>query len=136
MSSFSEVFFLALIVVVLVFGIAILFHRKKRLSAGEMKKIQSLWKEIESMAGGHPEQAILKADKLLDFALGKAGYKGSLGEKLKKSEAIFSDINAIWSAHKLRNRIAHDVDIKINQQQTTQALKNFKKALSDLGIPL
>lgn len=121
---------------ILAFGMYVLFYRKKRLSSGEIKKIQQLWSEIELVAIEHPEQAILKADKLLDHALKKAGFFGTLGEKLRKARAVFSDNNGVWSAHKLRNRIAHEIDIKVSSGQAQSALRNFKKALLDLGVPL
>jgi hypothetical protein len=123
-------------VLILFFGLYVLFHRKKRFSNRDIEKIQVLWKDIESISMQHPEQAILKADKLLDHALKKAGFSGTLGEKLKKARAVFRDNNAVWSAHKLRNRIAHEIDIKVTHSQAAISLKGFKKALFDLGVPL
>ena len=123
------------ILLLLIFAISILL-RKNRLTPEETQKIQMLWLKIKSLEHDHPEQAILKADKLLDFTLGKLRYEGSLGEKLKKAGPLFSDINAVWRAHKLRNQVAHEIDAKIHQDSTTQALRAFQKAFLDLGIRL
>lgn len=127
---------LVLGVLIVAFGFYVLFYRKKRLSAREMAKVRELWAEVSDLVEKHPEQAILKADKLLDFVLKSSGYKGSLGEKMKAARPVFRDNNGIWSAHKLRNCIAHEIDAKITSVQAKSALKAFKKALYDLGVNL
>lgn len=136
MDLFPTIAVLALIFLILGFGVFVLFYRKRRLSGGTIRKIQTMWKEVESLSDSHPEQAILKADKLLDFALKNAGYRGSLGEKLQKARAVFRDNDAVWSAHKLRNRIAHEIDVRLSPGQTQSALNGFKKAFYDLGVTL
>lgn len=136
MELFSGIIITALIVLVLIFGLYVLLYRKKRLSDKEIKQILILWQEIEAIAAQHPEQAIIKADKLLDHALKKAGFQGTLGEKMNKAQAVFRDNNGIWSAHKLRNRIAHEINVNISASQAQLCLKNFKNALFDLGIRL
>lgn len=78
-------------------------------------------------------QAILEADKLLYIVLEAKGYEGTLGDKLKKSKGLFSDYNGIWFAHKLRNRLAHELNIYINDGDSQKAMKMFEKALKDLG---
>lgn len=123
-------------VLILLFGLYVLLYRKQRISNREIKVIQLMWKEVESTVHKHPEQALLKADKLLDHALKKAGFTGTLGEKMKKARSVFRDNNGVWSAHKLRNRIAHEIDIHVSTRQAEANLKHFKRALSDLGVPL
>ncbi len=78
--------------------------------------------------------SVLNADKLVDMALKKRGTKGkTMGERMKNANASFSDNNGIWSAHKLRNKIAHETDIRVTYNDARQALANFRKALKDLG---
>ena len=78
--------------------------------------------------------AVLHADKLLDQALRESGVAGeTLGERLKNAKARFRNVNAVWTAHKLRNQIAHDDHVKINRRQTDSALAAFRAALIDLG---
>lgn len=136
MDLFPEIALIALVLLILGFGVFVLFYRKRRLSGGTVRKIQAMWREVESLSEAHPEQALLKADKLLDFALKNAGYSGSLGEKMQKARAVFRDNDAVWSAHKLRNRVAHEIDIRLSTSQTKTALNGFKKAFYDLGIAL
>jgi len=134
--SIEGIFIAIIVLLILAFGCYILFHKKKRFSARKMKEIKEHWREIESLQEEHPEQSILKADKLLDHALKQAGYSGTLGEKMKAARAVFSDNNGLWSAHKLRNRIAHEMNVKISSLQSKGALKAFRKALRDLGVAL
>ena len=77
---------------------------------------------------------IIEADKLLDKAMHEIGIPGkTMGERLKKSGSRFSDVNAVWRAHKLRNAIAHESDLEIGYKQATNALTIYKQALKDLG---
>lgn len=55
-----------------------------------------------------PRLRILELDKALDALLNHLGYKGTLGEKLKKAGARFPNTNALWAAHKHRNTLAHE----------------------------
>lgn len=77
---------------------------------------------------------IINGDKLLDKALSEMGAPGkTMGERLKKVGDKFSDVNAVWRAHKLRNAIAHEDDLEISYRQATTALAVYKQALKDLG---
>lgn len=78
--------------------------------------------------------AILNADILVDQALRESGIDGeTMGERLKNCTAKFSDLNGLWSAHKLRNRIAHESDVNVTYDEARFAMSNFKKALKELG---
>ena len=80
------------------------------------------------------EVAIINADKLLDAALKKKGYKGStMGERLINAKKILSNRSAVWEAHKLRNRIVHEESIRLNEKRVDESLKGFESALKDLG---
>ena len=47
---------------------------------------------------------VIEADKLLDKALMEIGVPGkTMGDRLKRSGGRFTDVNAVWRAHKLRN---------------------------------
>jgi len=110
-------------------------NRKKGFSKQEDQYIRNNWKNVLNHFEKNPTRAILDADKILDYALKKKGFNGSLGEKLKKAGPKFSKLNDIWSAHKLRNRIAHELS-EVNKKEAKKALKQFKKGLIDLGAKL
>lgn len=83
---------------------------------------------------GTQELAIINADKLLDQALRERGISGeTMGDRMKNAKSMFSNNNAVWSAHKLRNRIAHESTVKLNPAATKRAMAAFKAALKDVG---
>jgi len=108
-----------------------IWHRRRRpvLSSADRRIIAERWAAIQQAGDAH---AVIEADKLLDFALGKYDFTGSLGDKLRQAGARFSDQNAVWAAHKLRNQIAHDIDSRPSEQDIVQALQRFRRALTDL----
>jgi hypothetical protein len=56
-----------------------------------------------------------------------------MGDRLKRVGDRFSNLNAVWRAHKLRNAIAHESDFEISYKQAYNALQVYKQALKDLG---
>jgi len=103
-----------------------------------VEQYRSRWLKIErQLKKDDPASyhlAILNADKLLDLALKESGIKGeTMGERLKLAKDVFSNRNAIWSAHKLRNQIAHETDVVVSFDQARRSLASFKRALKDLG---
>ena len=77
---------------------------------------------------------VIEADKLLDKALIEMGVSGkTMGDRLKKCGERFSNLNAVWRAHKLRNALAHESDLEISYKQAYNALQIYKQALKDLG---
>ena len=121
-------------VVSAVFFSVLISRRKHKLSKNEESFIRNQWRMIGK--GQNPKNDILEADKLLDFALEKYGYSGSLGEKLKKAEKLFSDKNGVWVAHKMRNKFAHEINYQPSEFEFRSALENFRKALLNLKIKL
>lgn len=126
-----------IIVAIFILGLSFLFlisKRKKKLSKGEEGFVRTQWRMISS--GHNPKNDILEADKLLDFVLKKYNYSGSVAEKLKQSSKLFSDLNGLWTAHKLRNRLAHEINFHPSEKEVRSALASFKRALLDLKIRL
>ena len=133
------------LVVIMIVGIIIVGIIMLMVIAMTRKKVPGLdkaafctkWLKIEGSMldnedAGH--LAILNADKLLDTALKARGFAGeTMGERMKSARSTFSNNNAIWAAHKLRNQIAHESDVNIKPKTARYALKAFKKALKDVG---
>lgn len=95
------------------------------------------WRVIEthkSSGNSGWQLAIFEADKLLDLALKQLNYGGqTMGERLKDAHGTFSNVESVWAAHKLRNRLAHEQRVPINGVVVDKALRSFKSALKDLG---
>lgn len=78
--------------------------------------------------------AIIQADSLLDEALKKKRFRGkTMGERLVAAQKSLSDNDAVWYAHKLRNKLVHEVDINLTQKDVQKALVGLRQALKDLG---
>lgn len=93
-------------------------------------------KSFEQLAVSQQESdrhmAIVKADSLLNEILKQHGLNGNtMGERMKNAQ--FSNADSVWSAHKLRNRIAHESDVKLSADGARRALSGFKQAMKDMG---
>jgi hypothetical protein len=78
--------------------------------------------------------AIIDADKLLDFALKKHHFRGrTMGERLVSAQRTLSDNDAVWYAHKLRNRLVHEPNVRLKKKEAQMALAGFRIGLRDLG---
>ena len=77
------------------------------------------------------KDSLVELDKLLDYILkNKRVSGGTLGERLKNANSMFSknDYNALWSAHKLRNQVVHEVEHNVN----INTIKNNSKVMSSI----
>ncbi len=125
--------FLVLIVVAGLVLLVGLGQFSRRRSGLDPKYYRDKWTKIEQVqkigeAGW--QVAIIQADKLLDQALKERGFAGeTMGDRLKSSHAG----DKIWAAHKIRNRIAHETDVKLNAIMVNQALRGFKQGLKNVG---
>ena len=129
--------FVIAIVIVGIFLVVAMMLTKKRSHKFNVEEYQTKFLRIENgLKKESPatfSMTIINCDKLLDKAMIESGVPGkTMGERLKKSDGKFSDINAVWQAHKLRNLIAHE-DIDLSYRQATGALAIYKQALKDLG---
>jgi hypothetical protein len=101
------------------------------------KHFQQKWIELLNLVKT-PEGmvlAVIDADKLMDEALRRKHFKGtSMGERLVSAQRSFSNNDDVWHAHKLRNRLVHETDVKIKQKDAKIALESFKQGLQDLGV--
>lgn len=137
MNSLLIIMFLCVVAIGIALLIFISVTRKQRGGQLDQEKYRSKWLSITQSTNDTQESwqfAVLNADKLLDTALRERGVAGeTMGERLKASKSVLRDIDSVWRAHKLRNRIAHEDGQKIGKRQCAEALKIFKRALADLG---
>jgi len=118
--------------------IAVIMLTKKGAVQLDVDKYRSRWLAVENQLKRDEESSyhlcILNADKLLDQALRERGVKGeTMGERMKTARDTWSNANAVWTAHKLRNQVAHEPDVRISYDDTRRALAAFKQALKDVG---
>jgi hypothetical protein len=78
--------------------------------------------------------AIIDADKLLDEALKRHHMRGkTMGERLVAAQRMIRDNDAVWYAHKLRNRLVHEPNVRLKKKEAQTALSGFRQGLRDLG---
>lgn len=135
----GSVVFVVIIAVILAVVISvIMFATRGHGAALDKRRYQSAWLAIENSCDSSNmlsfQMAIVNADKLLDQALKESGVAGdTMGERLKNSRNRFSDVNKVWTAHKLRNHIAHETNVRLNAIVARRALAIYKKSLRELG---
>lgn len=118
------------------------FTVRRQLSSTDERKISDEWGEIEDLVKiGKPsalKEAVVKADKLLDFALIKIVDGTNMGERLKNAKDRFgyAAYDKVWKAHKVRNAMAHEIDYDPPHFITKEAIENFKEGFKELGINL
>lgn len=134
----SLIFFLSAVVLIGALIFAMICFGKKGAGHLNVEYYRTQYLKIENQLKRDEQSsyhlAVLNADKLVDQAMRQKGIHGqTMGDRMKSASKTFSDINGFWSAHKLRNKIAHEPDVYINYDEARQSLAQFKKALKDLG---
>src|SRR5205085_1036068 len=100
------------------------------------KTYQKRWSELQAYCKTKETwpEALFAADKLLDKALIKKGFKGkSMGERLVSAQRTFTDNDDLWYAHKLCKKLHENPDTKLREKEVKTALIGFRQALKDLG---
>ncbi|MBR3246761.1 hypothetical protein IKF87_02660 [Candidatus Saccharibacteria bacterium] len=130
-------FILAVLIVAVLVFVAILLTGKRSYTFDRQAyqaKFLSIENRLNQKNAATYMVTVISADKLLDKAMMEMGVPGkTMGERLKKCGDKFSNLNAVWRAHKLRNALAHESDLEISYKQAYNALQIYKQALKDIG---
>lgn len=104
------------------------------------KRVVRAWRRVKTHVHQGSENslklAIIEADNILGEALRLVGYPGeTLGDRLKNiTSAQISNLDEIWQAHKLRNRLVHETDFHLDRNLAERALAIYEEAFRELGI--
>src|SRR3989338_2147978 len=107
--------------------------------AAKESPLGSRWDEIQKHLNSTKEAewkfAVIEADSLVDYILKSSGYPGdTMGDRLKnidKSQIVTLD--GLWEAHKIRNRLAHDVSYFLRYGEAKRAVQLYEKTLKELN---
>ena len=79
---------------------------------------------------------VIEADTIVDRVLKSRGILGeTMGDRLQELKfANFKNLNALRSAHKMRNQIAHEGAKTVHYSDAVYALEQYEKALQELGV--
>ena len=101
--------------------------------------LQGDWRDIQAlMASDNPSDwnmAILRADAELDDLLRRLGYEGeTIADRIKIVDPTkLKSLDRVWSAHRLRNTIAHDPLQQYTREMLTYAMQSYEIAFKELG---
>lgn len=118
---------LSLIGLIIMGAIYVIVFRGKKLTDSQRKKMHKKLKSIARYE--HEEKQIFGFDKLLEHIMQLRGYQGSLGSVMKKNAAVFSDIQGLWFAHKIRNKLAHEIDFQLSPRDAKKVITIFQKEI-------
>jgi hypothetical protein len=113
------------------------FQTEEIMPVEELEK-QGRWQHIQDLIKSYNQndwrQAIIEADIILEEMLDKMQYEGvTIGDKLKNIErSDFITLDKAWSAHKVRNQIAHDgSDFKLTREVAEKTIKDFEEVFRE-----
>ena len=71
----------------------------------------------------------------VDHVLKSSGYPGdTMGERLKNiDKAQIVTLDGLWEAHKIRNRLAHDLNYFLRYGEAKRAVQLYEKTLKELN---
>lgn len=128
------------LIIAIIFGIVILFllSRFGRRFARPLNRqyFEKKWTDLLARVKTDDGVvlAVVDADKLLDEALRKRGFRGkTMGERLVAAQRELSNNDGVWFAHKLRNRLVHEPNVRLRETEAKNALAGIKQGLKDLG---
>lgn len=111
----------------------------------DKQKIQDDWVRIEQLVQtARPsalKEAVVAADKLLDYALLQISSGEAMGERLKNAlpafpRDLYHVYQGLWDAHKMRNALVHDPDFDLSVLVAREVIDKFKKGFQSLGVRL
>src|SRR5690606_1764590 len=99
------------------------------------------WADIQKhIASDNPNDwrlAIIEADILLEETLSSHGYVGTtIGEMLKSANSsAFRTLQDAWSAHKVRNQIAHSgSDFVLTKKMANDTILQFERVFREFQV--
>jgi|AntRauTorcE11897_2_1112592.scaffolds.fasta_scaffold00242_9 hypothetical protein len=130
-----SIYFLIGIVVVVGIGllVAISMHNQPKLNK---ELVRSRWKKVikfakEGEAGR--QQAIVEGDKLVDYVLRQYKISGdTMADRMRSAESMIPNYNQLWEAHKLRNKLVHEQNVKLMSKDINRSLKTYQETLKGL----
>ncbi|HWA64541.1 MAG TPA: hypothetical protein VG866_01660 [Candidatus Paceibacterota bacterium] len=108
-------------------------------SASPATVMHDRWQEIlnhlDSTNESEWKVAVIEADKLVDDILKNSFAGETMGERLMNIDKTqLLSIDSLWEAHKVRNRLAHEVNYFLRHAEAVKAIRYFEAALHELGM--
>jgi len=116
-----------------------LFRRSRGLALGDREQFRMRLNELSARAqtpNAHERAMVLiEADSLFDAVLRALHLPGqTMAERLRSASSRFGRFDAVWDAHRSRNRLVHEHDQGLSSEELLRALQAYTHALSRLGV--
>lgn len=108
----------------------LLTGRRKSLTAAQKKQLAQHWQQVQHIT--EPTKQILEAEKVFTSAWRYRGVQGSFAEQWKRVGSAYSNEQAVWRAHKLRNRIVHEPNAQATKKDAELVLKEYGRVLQPM----
>lgn len=102
-------------------------HSAPRLNRSQQRSIRTHWTAATAVAD--PHRRVMDGDAVVAKLLRELGFQGSMADGLKKGGKYLPGINDVWTAHKLRNRLAHEPGIQPSAREVDAAMRTFGKVI-------
>jgi hypothetical protein len=106
----------------------------------DLSLVNSQWQEIEQLmstsGSTNFRHAVTEADKLFDYVLKRKVASGeSFADRLKAAEKLMDrdSYDMVWRAHKVRNKLVHEMETEVMSWEARDAISGFKKGLKVLN---
>ena len=98
------------------------------------KKWNKLLERVKSGDERDLRLAIIEADSLIDEILKEHGHPGNdMGERMKLIHpSEIDNLNDLWEAHKLRNRLVHEADFHLSINEAKRIIGIYHKTIEEL----
>jgi hypothetical protein len=102
--------------------------------------LRNRWSDImghlDSARENDWKQAVMEADKLVDVALKDTGFPGeTFGDRLTNIQpGTLISLDGLWWAHRVRNRVAHEMDYFLRYTEARQAISYYEAVLNELQL--
>jgi hypothetical protein len=140
MNFFAVIIVVAILVIAFVLSLKYLSRRTARKEFGlhDRETWQRKWQEIENLSKGgesYLKLAIIECDQLLDHIFKAMRIPGEdTGQRLKFIVQTKPSLGYIYQARRLRNRLVHEANFRMNVSETRRAVGLYKKIFKDLGV--
>lgn len=116
-------FLLGFALLILAIVIWMVLRHRVKISLSQKIRLREAWNEAIEIKD--PARRVLEAEKVCDAVLKALDYSGTFAEKLQQAGPRLTHLDDIWNAHRLRNKIAHEVSVRVSAAQGDRALKAF-----------
>ena len=105
-----------------------------------LRRMASRWQQaigrLETANEAEYKLAIIEADAMVDEALKRLGFGGqTMEERLQNiSPLVFTNLQELKDAHRLRNNIVHDPNFLLSMDQARRAMGVYQQSLTELDL--